>query len=230
MADNRRKFTPHPIVGKLETSGAVRLLGYIGGTTNGVVKVHPSLNDLSVFYRIRENDIVDVEAATAEELPNNGSVVWVKAEADIERCVTQSSSVQARFLAGAISAGMAGGPAVAYVRAQRARAGIADTEPVTEAGGCTFGGAGGCTYGGANCTFSVWPCSIVWGACMETAFPCVATQGLCEPYTAESCFTCAGYTCVAQCHSAGCPPTHDCPPTRPRTICACEVYSAFCAR
>lgn len=230
MSDQEPKFKPHPIVSKLEETGAVRLLGYFGGTTDGVVKLYPSLNDLSVCFRIRESDILHVEEASAEELPNGGSAVWVRAEAVIERSVSHSTSIQARFLAGAIAARMAGGQAVAYARAQAGKGGIVDTEPATEAGGCTFGGAGGCTYGGANCGFSVWPCSVVWGACQATAFPCVYTEGGCEIYTAESCFTCAGATCVGPCYSAGCPPTYKCPPTRPRTVCACEVFSAFCRR
>ncbi len=185
------------------------------------MKVYPSLNDLSVCLHIRESDILHVEEATEDELPHGGSSIWVKPDATIEQFVSQCSSVQARYLAGGITAQMAGGPAVAYGMA----AGAAQDEPATW-------GPQGCTYGGTGCNFSVWPCSVVWGACLKSNdMPCEHTkQYWCpaEVYTAKSCFTCAGYTCVAQCYSAGCPLTVKCPPTSPRTHCGCEVFSAFC--
>lgn len=49
-----RNFSPHPIVAKLGDVDAVKLLGYFGSTTGGIVKVYPSLDDLSVHYEIRE--------------------------------------------------------------------------------------------------------------------------------------------------------------------------------
>ena len=221
------KFKPHPIVSKLEETGAVKLLGYFGGTADGVVKFYPSLDDLSFCLQIREADILHAQDATPEECPHGGSAIWVKPDAPIERSVSQSSSVQARFLAGGIAARMAGGPAVAY--AQRAAAGAAGGGPGENP---TNAGPTGCTYIDSNCNGSVWPCSMAWGYCLASNdMPCAYTQQYWCPgpvLSAQSCFTCAGYTCVAVCYSAGCPPSVKCPPSIPPTRCHCEVVSALC--
>jgi hypothetical protein len=215
------KYSPHPLVDKLTSgtgeAGAVKLLGYFGSASDGVVKVYPSLDDLSVYYQIREGDIVHVEDAPAEELPHGGSAIWVKADAPVERCVNQRTSMAARFLAGEIAGYMSKGPAVAY-RSLAARQAIV---PETGGGPACAGG-------------SVWPCSVAWGYCLASNdMPCANTeQYWCpgEVYTAASCFTCAGYTCVANCYSVGCPPTQrGCTGGR-ITRCGCEVYSAFCRR
>lgn len=201
----KSKHSPHPLVAKLTSAqaeaGAVKLLGYFGSVSDGVVKVYPSLDDLSVYYEIREGDILHVEDAPAEELPHGGSAIWVKANAPVERCVNQRTSTEARFLAGEIAGYMSKGPAVAH-RSIGQQA------------------AGG----------SVWPCSVVYGYCLASNdMPCAYTkQYWCpgEVYTAASCFTCAGYTCVAECNS---PPTQFCTGGR-ITRCGCEVYSAICRR
>lgn len=203
-----RKFPAHPIVAKLGDADAIKLLGYFGGTANGIVKVYPSLDDLSVHYQIRESDILHVEEAPADELPYSGSAIWVKADAQVEHCTSQRTSIEARFLSGEIAAGMARGPAVAY------RTAAQQIIPETAGGGACQG-------------FSVWPCSVVWGACLASNdMPCAYTQSWwCVKVndTAQSCFTCAGYTCVANCYSAGCPPTQKfC--TGRITHC-CQVYS-----
>ena len=56
------KYRPHPLVEKLTSgsgdSGATKVLGYFGGTTDGVVKVYLSLDDLGEYYEIREEDII----------------------------------------------------------------------------------------------------------------------------------------------------------------------------
>jgi hypothetical protein len=208
------KFKSHPIIEKLTSSagGAVKFLGYFGSAKDGVVKVYPSLDDLSVCLLIKEADILHVEEAASEELSHGGSAIWVKADATIERVVNQATSMQARFLAGEIAAKMAGGPAVAYSQALR--------QPQQ-----------GDTWGGEGCQFSVWPCSQLIGACLKSNdMPCAYTEQWWCPgnvLTAQSCFTCAGYTCVAECYSVGCPYTVRCPQTQ-RTHCVCNVYSAFC--
>jgi hypothetical protein len=216
------KFKAHPIVGKLAESGAVKLLGYFGGTVDGVVKVHPTLSDLSVCLQVREDDILHVEEVKDEEMPHGASAIWVKPNAVVQRTESRSSSVEARFLAGGISAMMRGG---------RATVGGILTDGVFEPD--TLSGPQGCTYVGSGCSGSIWPCSIVVGPCLASNdMPCQYTKQYWCPgdiYTEKSCFTCAGYTCVAQCHSAGCPPTQGCPITQ-RTHCGCEVYSYLCAR
>jgi hypothetical protein len=214
------KYRPHPLVerlaGEAGEAGAAKLLGYFGSTSNGVVKVYPSLDDLSVYYEISEDDIVNVEEASAEELPHGGSAIWVKANARVERCVNQRVSVEARFLGGGIAGYMAKGPAVTY----RAAAPLA-LEPETARGPA-------CEYS------KVWPCSVVVGVCLASNdMPCPYTeQYWCpgEVATAVSCFTCAGYTCVAECYSAGCPPTQRYCTGGLFTRCGCEVYSAVRCR
>lgn len=217
MADP--KYRPHPLVAKLTSgaaeAGATRLLGYFGSTSAGVVKVYPNLDDLTVYYEIGEDDILHVEEASAEELPHGGSAIWVKSNAQVERCVTQRMSMEARFLTGGIAASMAKGPALRY--RSRTRAAL-----VPE------------TAGGSGCEYSeVWPCSVIVGPCLASMdMPCAYTeQWWCpgEVATADSCFTCAGYTCVAECHTVVCPPTERCTEGRV-TLCGCEVYSAFCRR
>lgn len=200
----KREYPAHPIVAKLGDTDAVKILGYFGSTTEGIVKIYPSLDDLSVHYQVREGDILHVEDASADELPNGGSAIWINASASIEHVSTQRTSLEARFLTGDIAARMAKGPAATY-RSRRAL--------VPDTGAC----------GG----FSVWPCSVVWGACLASNdMPCAYTDSWwCVKVkdTAHTCFTCAGYTCVAECYSAGCPPTQGhC--TGAITRC-CQVFS-----
>jgi hypothetical protein len=217
------KFKPHPIISKLEETGAVKLLGYFGGTTEGVVKLYPSLNDLSVCLRIREADILHVQDATPEECPHGGSCVWVKPDALIDRAVNQSASIQARFLAGGIASQMYGGPAVAFAQGTGGGGGAGGGGGENP----TWAGPAGCTYVDANCNGSVWPCSVAYGYCLASNdMPCANTQQYwCPPPTPtlNSCFTCAGYTCLVACPTARCPP-----PTIPRTLCRCQVASAVC--
>jgi hypothetical protein len=205
------QYRPHPLVEKLTTgageSGATKLLGYFGSTSEGVVKVYPSLDDLSVYLEIREDDIVHVEDAPAEELAHGGSAIWVKANARVERCVSQRTSVEARFLAGSITRSMAKGPAVMYRSPRR------------------LGAVGDYT--------DFWPCSALVGACLASNdVPCVHTEQWWCPgqmATANSCLTCAGYTCVAECNSAACPPTQRHCTGGQVTLCGCEIYSqTFC--
>ena len=222
------KYGPHPLVEKLTTgkgeAGTVKLLGYFGSASDGVVKLYPSLDDLSVYYHVREDDIVHVEDAPAETLPHGGSAIWVRANALVERCTSRLVSMEARFLAGEIAAYMTKGPAAIY-RSLAARQAI-----VPETADCGGG--------------SIWPCSVAWGYCLASNdMPCANTeQYWCPPkvLTADSCFTCAGITCAAAC---GWPPTVNpafCPtrlcPTRlcPTRLCptqypGCgEVISASC--
>jgi hypothetical protein len=205
MADG--KYPAHPIVGKLGEAGAIKLLGYFGTTSGGTAKIYLNLDDLSEHYLIREDDILHVADASSEELPHGGSVIWVKPDARVEYGVTYRTAAEARFLAGEIAARMARGQAVTY-RTQFRQAFEPDT---------------------ANCNgFSVWPCSVVLGACLASNdMPCANTkQYWCGTviYSAQSCFTCAGYTCVAVCYSAGCPPTAKFCSGAPVTHC-CQAYS-----
>ena len=210
------KYSPHPLIDKLISgtgeAGAVKLLGYFGSASDGVVKVYPSLDDLCVYYQIREGDIIHVEDASAEELPHGGSAIWVKANAPVERCVNQRTSIEARFLAGEIGGYMTKGPAVTY------RSLAAPQALVPETGAC----AGG----------SFWPCSIVYGYCLASNFPCAYTEQYWCPGEVDTglCPTHAGYTCVRNCVSVICPPTQKWCPSGLHTLCGCEVYSASCRR
>jgi hypothetical protein len=212
------KYRPHPLVEKLTSgfgdAGASKVLGYFGSATDGVVKVYPSLDDLGVYYEIREDDIIHVEEASAEELPHGGSAIWVKSHARVERCVTARTSVEARFLTGRIAARMAKGQPVAYRSLARA-----DDVPET---------AGGSLCGDTQ----VWPCSVNIGVCVASNdMPCAYTQAnICLIATANTCFTC-GDTCIGPCLTAyQCPP-----PTAERyctagqfTQCVCEIATVRC--
>jgi hypothetical protein len=209
----RPRFPPHPLVEKLaagaDGGNQARLLGYFGGTVDGVVKVYPSIDDLSVWFEIREEDILAVEDASAEELPHDGSAIWVRGDARIQRCVNRRTSIEARFLAGRIAAAMSGGPGVTY-----GRAAMAPVEPDTSQG--------------ADCGDSkVWPCSVVVGVCLASNdMPCAYTDAywcVKNPWTLDSCITCAGLTCVGQCH----PTFQGCTVLR-YTQCVCVVQSAIC--
>jgi hypothetical protein len=207
MADS--KFPIHSIVEKIGDTPATKLMGYFGSTSDGKVTIHPRLDDLSSYVRVSEADILHVEDAPADILPHGGSMIWLKADAPVEYGV--STQTQARFLTGGIGGQMAGGAA-------RTAA----------------GGGGGLEPDTANCNgFSVWPCSVIWGACLPSAGdPCVNTQQFWCPVvvSANTCFTCAGFTCVANCYSAGCPPhpTQFC--THGRITLCCEIVSAVCPR
>jgi hypothetical protein len=146
---------------------------------------------------------VHVEEASTDQLPDGGSAVWIKGNASVERCITQQVSVQARFLAGGVAARMAKGSAAAQPLARQAAA-------------------------GPQGQFSVWPCSVVVGACLASNdMPCAHTEQYWCPgqfATVNSCFTCAGYTCVAECNSVACPPTDVCTVGPAPTIC-CQVWS-----
>ncbi len=218
MAD--RKNPVHPLVKKLEAAGgaqdAIKILGYFGGSAGeGTVRIHPTLDDLSVHYDIREDDILHVEPADPNELPNGGSAIWVKGNAQVQCSMTRSTATQARFLGGRIAARMAGGPAVTYRMASRA-----PLEPDT-----------------ANCEgYSIWPCSVLIGACLASNdMPCAYTEAWwCQQVgTLESCIpTCGGFTCNYLCHTVNCPPTQgcptaNCPPTRFNT-CFCGVLTRGC--
>jgi len=210
------KFRPHKLIEQLtkREGGAIKLLGYFGSTSEGVVKVYPSLDDLSMYYEVQEADILHVEDAPAEDLPHGGSAIWIKADARVERCVSQRTSTEARFLRGEIAMRMARGPAVTYRALAR-------------------GGFEPDTWAGPDCRFSVWPCSVVYGACLASQdMQCAETQpfGCLGIYTSDTCITCAGYTCVTPCYSAGCPPTgRFC--TGVQVTRCCEVYSVqVCGR
>lgn len=207
-----------------------------------MVKVYPSLDDLSLYYQIREADIVHVEDAPDEELPHGGSAIWVKADASVERCVNERMSIEARFLGGEIAAHMTRGPAAAYRSLWRTAVGgwtnaVPGTAPGTAIPPGTVAGAPIApqivpeTASGPACDYSnVWPCSVIVGVCLASNdMPCAYTEQYWCPtqiFTAETCFTCAGFTCVRDCYSVGCPPTQGRFCTGGRfTACGCQVFT-----
>jgi hypothetical protein len=203
------RYPAHRLVEKLtgEPDQAVlKLLGYFGSTHDGVVKFYPDLDDLSFYYAIHEDDIVHVEEASADELPNDGSAIWVKANARVERCVNQRTSLEARFLTGRVSARMARGPAVPFRSFARQAA-------------------------GPQGQVSIYPCSLNWDGCLPTVWPCTVGFGECQPpefATVNSCdFTCGGATCGYDCISVrpdDCR-TDDCSLAPPPAICQGPVWS-----
>jgi hypothetical protein len=135
---------------------------------------------------------VHVEDASADELPHGGSAIWVKANARVERCVSRRTSLEARFLAGGVSARMAKGPAVVFRSLARRAAGPQGQD-------------------------SIYPCSLSWEGCLPTVWPCTVVFGECPPpefATGNSCdITCGGFTCGYDCPSVR---PGECPP--PETI------------
>jgi hypothetical protein len=203
-----REFRPNPLIEKLTSrgDGAVRLLGYIGSTTDGLVKVYPSLDDLSFYYEIHGVDILHVEDAPAEVLPHGGSEIWVRPNARVESCKTVRQSAEARFLAGEIADHMTGGPAATF----RARTAY-QFEPETVADPA-------CQKG------TIWPCSQLWGWCLATSVPCGPTQQQwCQVISAQSCGYTCGYTCNLACRTWNCPHTFGCLPTR---LPQCQIGSS----
>ncbi|HUJ63624.1 MAG TPA: hypothetical protein VLX92_34225 [Kofleriaceae bacterium] len=195
---------PHPLIAKVGASGAVRLLGYFGETHDGVVELYPSLEDLSVHLEIPEAAILHVEDAPASELPHDGSAVWVAPDTKIVTCTERRVTLEARFLSGAIASKMT-------AAAPQLTSGY---EPQPN------------TYSGPTCQYSVWPCSVVEGACLPTNFPCVYTQNTsCQYYSQSTCIVTCGnqYTCGLSCVTAHCPRTVGCTTELcPRTI-GCNV-------
>src|SRR5262245_48788003 len=116
MADRRRgtekggKLTEHPLVAKLRpdpgeaTEPTVKLTGYVGRSPrSGSVRLYTSLEDLSQYLEIAEDDVVHSEEAPETVLEHGGTYVWVKQSAEIVHGVSQTTKVQAQFLAGGIA-------------------------------------------------------------------------------------------------------------------------------
>jgi hypothetical protein len=60
------------------------LRGYVGPSkNNGTVRLYPTLGFLHLYYEINEDDIVDTAPAPTTVLPHNGTIVWVRSDAEV---------------------------------------------------------------------------------------------------------------------------------------------------
>ena len=83
-----RRLKPHSLLEKLlSTSGGADarvFRGYIGpSTTEGRVRLYPSLGDLTFSIEIPEEDIIDFADAPETLLPYGGVAVWVKHDSEV---------------------------------------------------------------------------------------------------------------------------------------------------
>jgi hypothetical protein len=69
------RFPVNPIIEKIGDAPAVKLMGYFGAASGGFIKIHPSLDDLSTYWEVREDDILHAEDAPADLLPYGGSAI-----------------------------------------------------------------------------------------------------------------------------------------------------------
>lgn len=96
----------HPLLAKLQqqTSGTVRLQGYIGPSErDGYLSLYADLGDLSERVEIPESAIVHHEEAPEEVLPFGGTFLWVKADADVVYERNLAVRTPADMLSGAIA-------------------------------------------------------------------------------------------------------------------------------
>jgi len=103
---NPRGLKPLPLLGKLlSTSGgadAYVFRGYIGpSSTEGLVRLYPSLGDLTFSVEIPEKDIIEFTDAPERLLPYGGVTIWVKRDSEVvlhgEKVTTQPVRSLSRF-------------------------------------------------------------------------------------------------------------------------------------
>jgi hypothetical protein len=79
-------------------------MGYVGRSgKEGHVRVYPTLDDLSQYIEIREEDIVHSEDVPDTVMEHGASSLWVKGSAELVHHQTQTETVQAQFLGGGIA-------------------------------------------------------------------------------------------------------------------------------
>jgi len=108
---------PHPALAKLASDGidvaeVVGLRGVVGTPPgDGLFRLHPRLDDLTITVDIAAGDVVHVAAAS--ELPNDVVVAWVRRDTEVTfrrtRIVYTSAETVAGFLGGLPDVGGASG-------------------------------------------------------------------------------------------------------------------------
>jgi hypothetical protein len=105
-----KRFKEHPIIERLraepgkEAEQTVRLMGYVGRSgKEGSIRLYPTLDDLSQYIEIREEDVLHSEDVPDTIMEHGASSLWVKASAELLHRQTQTQTVQAQFLGGGIA-------------------------------------------------------------------------------------------------------------------------------
>lgn len=76
----------NPLLSRLLSHGveASVLRGYVGPSKKeGTVSLYPALGKLNHYIEIDQGDIVETAPAPTNVLPHNGTVVWVKSDAEV---------------------------------------------------------------------------------------------------------------------------------------------------
>jgi hypothetical protein len=86
-ADNDLKLPVHPLLARLvgdQAGDSIALRGYVGpSTVGGHVTLYPRLDDLSESFEFAREDVLAFEKAPESMLPNGGTIVWVKKNAEV---------------------------------------------------------------------------------------------------------------------------------------------------
>lgn len=78
----------------------VAIVGRVGrGETDGSWRVYDS-PELTTFFEIAENDVLEVEALSPDGSKSELSTVWIKASAKVNQRISASREIQASFLEG----------------------------------------------------------------------------------------------------------------------------------
>jgi hypothetical protein len=90
----------------VDVAGVLALAGYVGASPKeGVVRLHPRLEDLSVSIDIVAADIVATRDAPASTMPFGGVVIWVARTAEVTFRRTRTLAVTAQEVSGVFGAG-----------------------------------------------------------------------------------------------------------------------------
>jgi hypothetical protein len=85
-----------------EASDAVLLTGFLGRSRrSGWWRLYRA-PDLSEYVEFREEDVVHTEKTNSDLLPAKGTLIWLKADAAVNRQEAKSRSIAADFLSGDI--------------------------------------------------------------------------------------------------------------------------------
>jgi hypothetical protein len=90
----------------VDVAGVIALAGYVGSAPkDGLVRLHPGLEDLSVSLDINVDDIVATREAPASTMPLGGVVVWVSRTAEVTFRRTRTVAATAQQVRGFFGAG-----------------------------------------------------------------------------------------------------------------------------
>ncbi|NUS56014.1 MAG: hypothetical protein HOV66_14335 [Streptomycetaceae bacterium] len=85
-SSGRSEFEVNPLLARLLSHGGEPCVfrGYVGPSDNeDTIRLYPSLGRLNFSVEIRVSDIVETAPAPKAALPHDGTVVWVRNDADV---------------------------------------------------------------------------------------------------------------------------------------------------